>query len=147
MRWAEGWWGGLSLCHSTKNPCHLLCPISISPSWLCIDVSFWLIKADRQQLSFKWRLVSLSHSELSLWKRQRRLWSSVLMKVIFRLEGPQGTCSHPASTPLGCAPPVCLPCIHTSTFILSLIVLKRFQKFGEGARCQGMRDVGYYPNT
>lgn len=116
-----------------QEPCHLLCPISIGPSWLCIDVSLWLLKADRYQLSFKWKLMSLSHSELSLRKRQRRLWSSALMKVLFRLEGRRGTCSHPAPTPVGCARPVCWPCIHIFTFILSVMALQRFQKFGEGA--------------
>lgn len=89
----------------------------------------------------------MSHSEPSLGKRQRRLWSSALMKVIFHLEGPQGTCSHLASTLIVCVPPMCLPCIRTFTLTLNLIVLQRFQKFGEGARCWAKRDVGYYPST
>lgn len=107
--------------------------------------TFRLIKADCWQ-QFKWRLMSLSHSELIFWKRQKRLWSFALMKVTSRLEGPEGDLFRPASTQVGRAPPGCLPSISIFTSISDVIVLKRFQKFEERARCRRMRDLGYCSN-
>lgn len=83
---------------ATRTPAIRLCPISSSPPWLC--QTLWLIKADCWQLSFKWRRMSLSHSGLILWKRQKRLWSFALMKVTSHVEDQRGICSHPASTPM-----------------------------------------------
>lgn len=145
----RSWWGACPYFTGLRTPATRLCSVSISPPWLCTNVSQALvfIKADCWRLSFKWRLMSLSSSELThpLENTEKTLVPICSNEGHILSRGIRGICSHPALSQIDCAPLRVCPLLGMFTFILESHCPKDFRRLGR-EQDAGETALGYCPD-